>query len=177
MTTTNQQAIHEVFGKPEVLQKLISQTLEELQHPANSDLSFDAFADYFCIGINGRIAEHVATELLGADPAHHPGKTPWVGTGLLQDMIDGDAPHFPDAQVNEIFAQLALGDIPKAYDMFLESFKLQQGWRPAFTHDEWASLTDDEISDMDIGALEFWKQWKSPLIAMCAAHKPVTTEV
>lgn len=154
MTTTNQQAIHEVFGKPEVLQKLISQTLEELQHPANSDLSFDAFADYFCIGINGRIAEHVATELLGADPAHHPGKTPWVGTGLLQDMIDGDAPHFPDSQVNEIFAQLALGDIPKAYDVFLESFKLQQGWRPAFTQDEWATYVG-EVNERIKGPDEF----------------------
>ncbi len=46
-----------------------------------------------------------------------------------------------------------------------------------FTHDEWANFTDDEINDMDIGALEFWKQWKSPLIAMCAAHKPATEEV
>ena len=41
-----------------------------------------------------------------------------------------------------------------------------------FTHDEWANFTDDEISDMDRGALEFWKQWKAPLLAMCAAHAP-----
>ena len=46
-----------------------------------------------------------------------------------------------------------------------------------FTHDEWANFTDDEISGMDTGALEFWKQWKAPLIEMCAAHKPATEEV
>jgi len=42
-----------------------------------------------------------------------------------------------------------------------------------FTHDEWANFTDDEISNMDSYALEFWKQWKAPLLAMCSAHKPV----
>ena len=40
-----------------------------------------------------------------------------------------------------------------------------------FTHTEWANFSDDEISEMDSGALEFWKQWKTPLLAMCAAHK------
>ena len=42
-----------------------------------------------------------------------------------------------------------------------------------FTHDEWENFSDDEISDMDGRALEFWKQWKAPLLAMCAAHKQV----
>ena len=46
-----------------------------------------------------------------------------------------------------------------------------------FTHDEWANFTDDEISDMDRGALEFWKQWKAPLLAMCAAHAPIAEQV
>ena len=41
-----------------------------------------------------------------------------------------------------------------------------------FTHDEWANFSDSEISEMDDEALEFWKQWKAPLLAMCAAHKP-----
>ena len=39
-----------------------------------------------------------------------------------------------------------------------------------FTHDEWANFTDEEISEMDDYALEFWEQWKVPLLAMCAAH-------
>ena len=41
-----------------------------------------------------------------------------------------------------------------------------------FTHDEWANFTDEQISRMDAGALEFWTQWKAPLLAMCAVHKP-----
>jgi hypothetical protein len=44
-----------------------------------------------------------------------------------------------------------------------------------FTHDEWANFTDFEISEMDSYALAFWKQWKAPLLSMCAAHKPKTS--
>jgi len=40
-----------------------------------------------------------------------------------------------------------------------------------FTHDEWANFTDETIRDMDSGALDFWRQWKAPLLAMCAAHR------
>ena len=40
-----------------------------------------------------------------------------------------------------------------------------------FTHDEWANFTDETIRDMDSGALDFWSQWKAPLLAMCAAHR------
>jgi hypothetical protein len=39
-----------------------------------------------------------------------------------------------------------------------------------YTHAEWAAFSDDEIEKMDSGALEFWKQWKEPLLAMCKAH-------
>ena len=44
-----------------------------------------------------------------------------------------------------------------------------------FTHEEWAEFSDDEIEKMDSCALEFWKQWKESLLAMCKAHavKPV----
>ena len=40
-----------------------------------------------------------------------------------------------------------------------------------FTHEEWANFNDEKIKEMDYGALEFWKQWKVPLLAMCAAHR------
>ena len=40
-----------------------------------------------------------------------------------------------------------------------------------FTHEEWATFSDEEIDGMDVDALEFWKQWKIPLLAMCAAHR------
>ena len=39
-----------------------------------------------------------------------------------------------------------------------------------FTHEDWAGFSDAEIAAMDDDALEFWKQWKAPLLAMCKAH-------
>ena len=39
-----------------------------------------------------------------------------------------------------------------------------------FSHSEWESFDDEQISEMDIGALEFWNQWKTPLLQMCKAH-------
>ena len=39
------------------------------------------------------------------------------------------------------------------------------------THNEWQNFNDGEISAMDDDALDFWKTWKEPLLAMCAAHR------
>ena len=39
-----------------------------------------------------------------------------------------------------------------------------------FTHEEWAEFSDDVIEKMNSCALEFWKQWKESLLAMCKAH-------
>ena len=39
-----------------------------------------------------------------------------------------------------------------------------------YLHAEWAAFSDDQISKMDSKALEFWKVWKAPLLAMCTAH-------
>ena len=36
---------------------------------------------------------------------------------------------------------------------------------------EWKCFTDKEIVAMDFVALKFWRQWKTPLLAMCKAHK------
>ena len=41
-----------------------------------------------------------------------------------------------------------------------------------FTHAEWANFNDEQIAAMGSRALEFWRQWKAPLLTMCAAHKP-----
>ncbi len=40
-----------------------------------------------------------------------------------------------------------------------------------FTHQEWSEFSDEQISEMDEDALEFWKQWKEPLLAICKAHR------
>ncbi len=36
---------------------------------------------------------------------------------------------------------------------------------------DWATFTDEEISNMSSGALDFWNTWKKPLLAMCEAYK------
>lgn len=41
-----------------------------------------------------------------------------------------------------------------------------------FSHAEWAEFTDEQISKIDTGALEFWQQWKAPLLAMFQQHAP-----
>ena len=39
-----------------------------------------------------------------------------------------------------------------------------------YKHSEWAAFSNEQISEMDSGALDFWKQWKEPLLAMCKSH-------
>ena len=38
------------------------------------------------------------------------------------------------------------------------------------THAEWAAFSDADIVRMDSQALRFWRAWRDPLLAMCAAH-------
>jgi hypothetical protein len=38
-------------------------------------------------------------------------------------------------------------------------------------HEEWAAFDDDEIKGMASGANEFWRDWKEPLMLLCARHK------
>jgi len=37
-------------------------------------------------------------------------------------------------------------------------------------HSEWAEFTEPQISEMATQALEFWKVWKTPLMAICEKH-------
>ena len=39
------------------------------------------------------------------------------------------------------------------------------------THKAWEEFREYEINDMELSALEFWREWKAPLLAMCAAHR------
>jgi uncharacterized protein YjbI with pentapeptide repeats len=38
-------------------------------------------------------------------------------------------------------------------------------------HAEWKTFDDETIADMSDDALEFWQQWKKPLLDMCKAHR------
>ena len=37
-------------------------------------------------------------------------------------------------------------------------------------HADWLAFSDTEIANMANGALDFWRTWKAPLMAMCVAH-------
>jgi uncharacterized protein YjbI with pentapeptide repeats len=39
------------------------------------------------------------------------------------------------------------------------------------SHGEWKAFSDDEIADMSDEALQFWQQWKKPLLDMCKTHR------
>ena len=39
-----------------------------------------------------------------------------------------------------------------------------------YTHAEWDSFSDEDISDMESMALAFWKIWEEPLILLCKTH-------
>ena len=41
------------------------------------------------------------------------------------------------------------------------------------THAEWAAFSDEQISDMDEGALNFWQMWKPSLLSVCAVQAAV----
>jgi len=38
------------------------------------------------------------------------------------------------------------------------------------SHADWEGFNNDRISSMDYKALEFWSQWREPMLAMCKAH-------
>lgn len=39
-----------------------------------------------------------------------------------------------------------------------------------YTHQEWSEFKDPTIAAMDSEALEFWNEWKEPLMMMCNKH-------
>ena len=40
-----------------------------------------------------------------------------------------------------------------------------------YKHAEWENFSDKEISDMDIGALEWWKEWKGFILSLSLGHQ------
>ena len=41
------------------------------------------------------------------------------------------------------------------------------------THAEWEAFSDEQISDMAEGALNFWQMWKPSLLSVCAVQAAV----
>lgn len=88
------------------------------------------------------------------------------GADLCGANIDGE-----EVEQNPIYITCGLKYVALITDGFM-----RLGCK-RYTHAEWESFSDEEIDRMDSGALEFWKQWKEPLLMMCKAHAKKINEV
>ena len=81
------------------------------------------------------------------------------GANLCGANIDGEIIQRPPISVANI-----------TYWCLITDNRMRLGCK-LHTHNEWQNFNDGEISAMDDDALDFWKTWKEPLLAMCAAHR------
>ena len=110
---------------------------------------------YNLIGANLRLANLIGADLIGADLSG----ANLSGANLSGASLDG-----------EKLTKTPLSIIGMRYRCLISDGYMRLGCK-RFTHDEWAAFDDEKISDMDSGALEFWKKWKLPLLAMCKSHR------
>ena len=101
-------------------------------------------------GANLRGADLCGADLCGADLR---------GANLRGANIDGEIIQRPPISVENI-----------TYWCLITDDRMRLGCK-LHTHNEWQNFNDGEISAMDDDALDFWKTWKEPLLAMCAAHR------
>ena len=95
-------------------------------------------------------ADLCGADLCGAD---------LCGANLCGANIDGEIIQRPPISVANI-----------TYWCLITDNRMRLGCK-LHTHNEWQNFNDGEISAMDDDALDFWKTWKEPLLAMCAAHR------
>ena len=101
-------------------------------------------------GADLRGANLCGADLCGAD---------LCGADLCGANIDGEIIQRPPISVANI-----------TYWCLITDNRMRLGCK-LHTHNEWQNFNDGEISAMDDDALDFWKTWKEPLLAMCAAHR------
>ena len=53
------------------------------------------------------------------------------------------------------------------YTAYIQPNNIQIGGKH-YTAQEWFAFSDDEIEEMDEGALEWWKKWKAPIMTIHA---------
>ena len=102
-----------------------------------------------------KAAVHNGADLHGADLCG----ADLYGANLCGANIDGEIIQRPPISVANI-----------TYWCLITDNRMRLGCK-LHTHNEWQNFNDGEISAMDDDALDFWKTWKEPLLAMCAAHR------
>ena len=125
---------------------------------------------YNLIGANLRLANLIGADLIGADLS---GADLSLANLRLANLIGADlsGANLSGASLDgEKLTKTPLSIIGMRYRCLISDGYMRLGCK-RFTHDEWAAFDDEKISDMDSGALEFWKKWKLPLLAMCKSHR------
>jgi len=56
------------------------------------------------------------------------------------------------------------------YDIIVMDTHIKIGCK-LYKHTEWESFTDEEISRMDSGALEWWNEWKGLVLSLSLGHQ------
>ena len=100
-------------------------------------------------------ADLCGADLCGADLC----RANLYGADLCGANIDGEIIQRPPISVANI-----------TYWCLITDNRMRLGCK-LHTHNEWQNFNDGEISAMDDYALDFWKKWKEPLLAMCAVHR------
>ena len=135
---------------------------------------------YNLIGANLRLANLIGADLIGADLSGADlSLANLIGADLIGADLSGanlsganlSGANLSGASLDgEKLTKTPLSIIGMRYRCLISDGYMRLGCK-RFTHDEWAAFDDEKISDMDSGALEFWKKWKLPLLAMCKSHR------
>lgn len=40
-----------------------------------------------------------------------------------------------------------------------------------YSHDEWSNFTDEQINEMDVGALKWWNEWRNFVLSLSLGHQ------
>ena len=120
---------------------------------SGADLSEATFGGAYMYGTDLRMTDLSGTDLSGAD--------------LSEALFEGAEIYGETLTI----APICMGNL--AYNVLITAAHMLIGCK-WYTHETWAALDDYAIQCMDEGALDLWKQWKEPLLAVCAAYRART---
>ena len=88
------------------------------------------------------------------------------GANLLNPDLDGADLYGEKIAIAPIFMQ----GLNNLWQITISESYMQIGCQ-YHTHEEWDKFDDDQIGYMHDTALEFWANWKKPLLDICKKHK------
>lgn len=70
----------------------------------------------------------------------------------------------------EILTKAPISIVNLEWSVLITDARMRIGCK-RHTHAEWEAFDEKDIRNMERRAFDFWVVWRSPLLAMCAAHK------